>query len=196
MPSKKSERKAAAKGTTAEARREQKQERDNARHEAHARAATAQPQPPTDPTQQLVQAVQQSQSFDDLWDNPMVRAARAQMTPEQIAEYERLGRQMYGTVDFENVDRDLENEEMNALEYIETALRSGLRPCDLDENEQKFMEDAYGEAWYEQYGGFGKPLPGAELENVLDARKKNEDAFFRAFGGKRFDLVKELDGQW
>lgn len=194
MPSKKAERKAASRGTDALTHRAQAKEREDSRREAReAKAKEIYDDPVIN--RQLREAVSQSESFEDLWDNPMVRAARAQMTPEQIEQYERIGREMYGTIDFENINESKAIDDTDALEYIESALRSGLRPCDLEENERNFMENEYGEQWYERYGGYGCPLPSASADEAITARKERENAFLRSFGGERIDFIKELGGK-
>lgn len=194
MPSKKAERKAASRGVDIETHRDQADSRREARREANEAKAE---QIYNDPVlnQQLREAISESRTFNDLWDNPMVRAARAQMTPDQIAQYERLGREMYGTIDFENINESKAQDDVDALEYIESALKSGLKPCDLDETEKNFMENQFGEQWYERYGGYGCPLPDASNDDITTARKTREDDFLRQFGGERIDFVKELGGK-
>jgi hypothetical protein len=89
----------------------------------------------------------------DLFDNPMVQQARKAMTPEQIAEYERIGEEMYSTVDFEN-EQILNNANDPLAEpyaYIKELMKSGLQPEDLDESEQKIMENIEGPDWKIKY---------------------------------------------
>lgn len=187
MPSKKSERKAAAMGTSVEERRQSKESREKSNESKMEEILND-----SETVNNLQSAIQSSESFDDLWNNPMVRSARAQMTPEQIENYERLGREMYGTVDFENITESKAQDDFDALEYIEASLRSGLRPCDLDNDEKAFMESQYGETWYEQYGGYGCPLEGTSIEDIMNARKKREESFLQHFGGERLNLINEL----
>jgi hypothetical protein len=191
MPSKKSERKAASKGTTVSQHRDESKQRSDARHEAN-EAKIARVFNDQETTQQLMDAVNNSESFNDLWNNPMIRAAREQMTPEQIAQYERIGREMYGTLDFENINESKASEDDESLRYIEAALRSGLKPCDLEEVEKDFMKSVYGDNWYDRYGGYGQPLPGAAS---IDDIKRTQDNFLRLFGGERMDMIKELGGK-
>lgn len=193
MPNKKAERRAAKKGINLEAHRaEAKARKENRRKANEEKVAKIM----NDPTvnSQLHEAIRGSESFGDLWNNPMVRAAREQMTPEQVEQYERLGREMYGTLDFENISESKAQDDMDAEKYIVSALNSGLRPCDLEEHERDFMATRHGEAWFERFGGYGQPLADATNNDVNTARRNNEDAFLRAFGVERVDLQKELGG--
>lgn len=91
---------------------------------------------------------------DDLFDNPMVRAALAAMSPEEKERYRQIGEQMYGNMNFEDA-RYLINPETKmteALACLESQLRSGLHPSDMEDNEKAVLIDAYGEKWYEKWG--------------------------------------------
>ena len=91
---------------------------------------------------------------NDLFDNPMVHAALAAMSPEEKENYQRIGEQMYGNMNFEDA-RFLINPDskMNeALACLESQLRSGLHPSDLEDNEKAVLKDAYGDNWYEKWG--------------------------------------------
>ena len=41
-------------------------------------------------------------SNQDLWDNPMIKKAMENMSPEQLEQYKMLGESMYGNIDFNN----------------------------------------------------------------------------------------------
>ena len=97
---------------------------------------------------------------NDLFDNPMVHAALAAMSPEEKENYQRIGEQMYGNMNFEDA-RFLINpdEKMNeALACLESQLRSGLHPSDLEDNEKAVLKDAYGDNWYEKWGFVNEDL--------------------------------------
>ena len=38
------------------------------------------------------------------------------------------------------------------LLYITEQLKSGIHPSDLEDNEKKFLKDAFGNEWYIKYG--------------------------------------------
>jgi len=82
---------------------------------------------------------------NDLFDNPMVRSAKASMTPEQIATLERTGEYMHGQVDYETSTllepRNLE------LEVAVESIKSGLSLDYLTDDEKDMLVKEYGENW-------------------------------------------------
>jgi hypothetical protein len=97
---------------------------------------------------------------NDLFDNPMVRAAMAAMSPEEKEQYRVIGEKMYGNMNFEDA-RYLINPETKmteALECLQSQLRSGLHPSDMEDNEKAVLTDAYGDKWYEKWGFVKKDL--------------------------------------
>ncbi len=82
----------------------------------------------------------------DLFDNPMVNAARASMTPEQLAQYQREGMYMFEMMD---VTRDPLDD---FVQQIEELLQGGLHPSYLNDSEKLAMENVYGKKWYKKYG--------------------------------------------
>jgi hypothetical protein len=89
----------------------------------------------------------------DLFDNPMVNAAREAMPEEQKKQYEIIGKEMYGCIDFEKsqVLNNMPEPMKQAVLYIEQGLNSGLHPDYLDEDEVKLMCEAYGENWKQKF---------------------------------------------
>ena len=93
-------------------------------------------------------------SNKDLWDNPMIKKAMENMSPEQLEQYKMLGESMYGNIDFNN-SKILNNPPVpveEALAYVEESLKSGLHPSMLEEEEKIFLEDMYGNDWYKRFG--------------------------------------------
>jgi hypothetical protein len=90
----------------------------------------------------------------DLFDNPMVRSALAAMSDEDKEQYRLIGEQMYGSMNFEDARYLIDpNAQMTeALACLESQLRSGLHPSDLEDNEKAVLADAYGPKWYEKWG--------------------------------------------
>tara|TARA_Y100000389_G_scaffold196807_1_gene230318 strand:+ start:65 stop:424 length:360 start_codon:yes stop_codon:yes gene_type:complete len=106
----------------------------------------------------------------DLFNNPMVKAALASMTPEQIENYKKIGEKMYGNLNFED-PRYIINPEIKmteALACIESQIRSGLHPSDIEDKEKALLVDAYGENWYEKWG-FVKQ----DLKEIVTVKTKN-----------------------
>lgn len=90
----------------------------------------------------------------DLFDNPMINAAKQALTPEQQEEYKKIGEQMYGDMDFETckVLNNLPQPMVNAVEYLDECIHSGMHISYLEKNDQALMEQAFGKYWYERYG--------------------------------------------
>ena len=118
----------------------------------------------------------------DLFDNNMVRNALKSMTPEQLEYYQKIGEQMYNTVDFEkNKILDIAPSDEEMLNYIKCSLNSGLLPCDLEEGEQAFLTNMYGEKWYEN---FGFSSLGKKEEVSPIKQKRNEKC--KCLSGKKY----------
>ena len=92
-------------------------------------------------------------SDHDLFNNPMIEAAKRSMSKKDLEHFETLGRELYGDVDFETSKnlRNMPHPMMEALAYIESCLKSGLHPSDLEDNEKMLLKDAYGKKWYERF---------------------------------------------
>lgn len=91
---------------------------------------------------------------NDLFDNPMVRAAKASMNPKEIERYRVLGEQLFGAVDFvtsESLDNPAPVMDQ-AVEYISIQLRSGLHPSLLENSEKELLRSIYGDSWYTNWG--------------------------------------------
>jgi len=86
----------------------------------------------------------------DLWNNPMVESARRNMTPEQLAEYARIGEEIHQT-DFTNpnLEKDFLEE---PTRYISLALSSGIHPSFLSDNEKEIMRQTNGDQWFREWG--------------------------------------------
>lgn len=92
-------------------------------------------------------------SQDDLFDNPMVRAAMAAMSDEDKEKYRILGEHMYKDVDFEkNTVNTIPEPMAEAVAYVEMQLKSGIHPSFLEDNEKYLLEDVYGKEWYTKWG--------------------------------------------
>lgn len=91
---------------------------------------------------------------NDLFDNPMSRAALAAMSEEQKEKYRIIGEHLYGQFDFQD-EQSLNNmppDMVQAVAYLESQLQSGLHISMLEDNEKNLLADAYGEDWYLAWG--------------------------------------------
>lgn len=91
---------------------------------------------------------------NDLFDNPMVRAAMNAMSEEQKEKYRILGEGLYGSINFEDEQyiNNMPPAMTQAIMYIENQITSGLHPSMLESNEKELLKDAYGETWYSKWG--------------------------------------------
>ena len=91
---------------------------------------------------------------NDIFNNPMVRAAENAMTAEQKEQFAKIGENLYGTTDFvkNTVLDNMPDPMVDSLLHITVQLRSGLHPVDLNEDEIKLLTEVHGEKWYEKWG--------------------------------------------
>ena len=97
---------------------------------------------------------------NDLFDNPLVRQAKQNMSAEDIERYKKIGEEMYKNIDFEsevladqgNIINTITPEMKEGIYYIEAQFKSGLHPSMLEEHEKIFLKDCYGEEWYLKWG--------------------------------------------
>lgn len=93
-----------------------------------------------------------SKQRNDLFDNPMVREARKNMTQEQIDSLEKKGEDIFAT---DIVSLGTENDDTSSkevLEQITIMLKSGIHPSYLSREEKDFLKSYVGEKWYEDFG--------------------------------------------
>lgn len=95
----------------------------------------------------------------DLFNNPMIQAARKNMTPEQISFYKLLGDKMYGDLSIfdtkegtEGVESTEEVTVEDKTEYALSAIIAGMHPKYLSAEDSTLLRTAYGDIWYEKYG--------------------------------------------
>lgn len=90
---------------------------------------------------------------NEIWDNPFARVALEAMTAEQREQYREIGENIYSNINFEDtkiLNRELEPMS-ESVAYISSALKSGLHPDFLSEEEIVVLKDVYGEEWYTRF---------------------------------------------
>ncbi len=92
-----------------------------------------------------------SSGENDLFDNPMTRAAMAALSEEDKNKYKIIGDHLYNRINFEN-GQSLNNCMTEAVAYLETSLQAGFHPSMLEENEKALMKETYGDEWYKGWG--------------------------------------------
>jgi hypothetical protein len=88
--------------------------------------------------------------YDPLFDNPMVQKARESMSEEDRKRYDKIGEEMYNTINFETGVPDETIDEV--LQQLKSMLESGIHPSYLTYEEKNFLEHYTGKEWYKEYG--------------------------------------------
>lgn len=92
--------------------------------------------------------------FNELFNNPMTKAALSALSDEDKERYRFIGEQLYGNINYEE-NKVLNNRPFDMVEavaYIKTQLQSGLHPSMLEDNEKAILADVYGNEWYLEWG--------------------------------------------
>lgn len=115
---------------------------------------------------------------NDLFDNPMVRAARKAMTPEQIEEYKLVGQYMYNNTEYltseMKASKVKEKNPTDLLTYATHMLNSGGDPKDLSPDELTMVMNTYGPKWYQHFDIDEKDVPLQARQKVTEADILNQ----------------------
>jgi hypothetical protein len=134
------------------------------------------------------------------FDNNMIKQALQDMSPEDLDRYQKMGGNLYKTIDFaknqvlNNVNPPMEEK----LSYIDTGLKSGLSPLDLQETEIELLIETYGDDWYKKYGYSEKEigeLAQEVLGQVQQYRKCGRNQKCPCNSGKKFKVCHGKDGK-
>ena len=89
----------------------------------------------------------------DLFKDPALMSAKANLPPEQREKYERAGKMMYN-YNFEKagVERDFDAMINKAYEELKWTICQGLHPSLLNKDEANVMKEVLGTDWYERFG--------------------------------------------
>ena len=100
----------------------------------------------------------------DLFSNPAALMALKAMSPEQRADYQKMGQYMFTEHKFvdDHVINTMDNTTLEEASYIIEGLKSGMHPSYLEPNEIEILEDAYGKQWYKKFGYTKKDLRNIE----------------------------------
>jgi len=103
-----------------------------------------------------VKPVQNKQNIDqnDLFNNPMTKAAFNALSEDEKQKYKRIGKELYGHLNFEDgkVLSELPPPMEEAIAYVSEQLKSGLHPSMMDEDEKALMQECYGNEWFVKWG--------------------------------------------
>lgn len=91
------------------------------------------------------------QKYDPLFDNPMIKQIRDGMSAEEKEHYDKVGKEMYDTINFEtgNVPEETIND---VLVQLRIMLESGMHPSYLTYEEKTFLEHYMGKLWFTEFG--------------------------------------------
>lgn len=103
----------------------------------------------------------------DLFNGEHTMTAMKSLSPEDVARYKEIGKQMYGSVNFTDskVLNSLPAPMYEAMAYIHEQIKSGMHISMLEDNEKAIMVDAYGDNWYEKYG-----YVKSDLEDIVTVK--------------------------
>lgn len=91
----------------------------------------------------------EEQKYDPLFDSPLVEQFKESLTSKELTKYEKIGNDLYNTVNFETGETD---QTMNdVFEQLKAMLESGLHPSFLTYEEKAFMENYLGKEWYKEF---------------------------------------------
>lgn len=119
-----------------------------------------------------------SEDKTNLFNNPMVEAAMKSLTPEQREEYEKIGKYMYETTDYTQLNptpKSVEEDMVNGVFYVRESLKSGLHPQDMDKKEIQLMYEIYGPKWYEEYGYTEDDIPKVTIPKDIKSQQNHPD---------------------
>ena len=88
--------------------------------------------------------------YDPLFDNPIVQQVRDSMSPEDREKYDKIGKELYDSINFET---GVPDETVNdVLAQLKAMIESGMHPSYLSYEEKNFLEHYMGKEWYLDFG--------------------------------------------
>ncbi len=103
----------------------------------------------------------------DLFNNPMVQSAKKAMKEEDLQRYKEWGEAVFtDDIDYETASVTKYPPPMlDALAYVENAIKSGQHPSTLSEDEKNLLSEMKGKEWYVKWGYEEKDL--TEIVNIM-----------------------------
>jgi hypothetical protein len=87
----------------------------------------------------------------NLFKDPALMAAKAQLTPEQQEAYKKAGEQMYN-FDYGSGEQDIDKLLRESCNRVCHMLRHGLHPSYLEQDDVNIITEVIGEKWYSRFG--------------------------------------------
>lgn len=94
-------------------------------------------------------------SDNDIFNNPMVNKARKTIPKEQQKNWEKIGEEIYNSVDFVDADgktQTMPEGMMEGAAYVVDSITSGMHISYLEENEKELLKEVYGASWFKRFG--------------------------------------------
>jgi hypothetical protein len=94
---------------------------------------------------------------NSIWNNPAAKQAWDGLSPEEQEHFQKIGAQTHA-IDVVTTGSKLSEQErekeifLESASYIISAIKSGIHPSMLEENEIKVLKTVYGDDWYIEYG--------------------------------------------
>lgn len=111
----------------------------------------------------------------DLFNDPALTAAYDALSPEEKEKYRRQGEHYFAN-DLSEIGLDENGEQidfiMEAAAELTLAMRSGLHPNDLTDDERHVIREAYGTRWWTKFGYTDDEVQLDELEQEDQTEKK------------------------
>lgn len=106
----------------------------------------------------------------DLYNNPMVDMAKKSMTAEQIEEYKKIGKYMYSSAEYENLEcgTKVSKDTQDVALYAYNSVKSGLDPKELSDLEISALGKIYGKKWYEDFDYKIEDIPNLFIEVLTE----------------------------
>ena len=103
--------------------------------------------------------VQTNNSFD-IFNNPQIKQAKEALDPKVRKQYEEIGKSIWEQIESSKANINIKNSSGGTLPppveeaaaQISEALKSGMHPTLLDEDEKNVLCQCFGAEWWENWG--------------------------------------------
>lgn len=115
--------------------------------------------------------------MDEKHNSSFIESARKALSPEQQEEYKRMGEYMYNNTEYNVIthgSKVSESKDEDLIIYATQALRSGLNPMDLTQEELNALIYMYGDEWYLQFDYEKDEVPEQIIKLVTPEQVKDE----------------------
>ena len=86
-----------------------------------------------------------------IFEDPKMKAAFKNLSKEDQEAYTKQGEHMYSKNYVDTKEMNEDEKMIDAAAYISEALKSGLRPSQLESNEIEVLRTVFGENWFTRF---------------------------------------------